>query len=115
MKVFFLLLITIHGLIHTLGFVKAFKPDRVPQLTRDISRPLGLLWLSDCLLFIATAFLYYSGQDAWWIFGTAAILISQTLIILFWRDAKFGTIANIILCIPVIMAAIGKLPPGFGN
>ena len=107
MKVFFLVLFVVHGLIHILGFVKAFNSEKVPQLTQDIPPPLGLLWLSDSILFIAVAVLYYFDISSWWLFAAAAVIVSQILIILFWRDAKFGTIANILLCIPIILAAAG--------
>jgi hypothetical protein len=39
----------------------------------------------------------------WWVFGLIAIFISQLLIISFWKDAKFGTVANLIILIPVLI------------
>lgn len=101
----------VHGLIHLLGFVKAFNLASVEQLTEDISRTTGLLWLLVCLLFLITALLYYMQSDVWWILGTASVIISQVLIILSWSDAKAGTIANIIIAIPIIMTIV-KLSDG---
>ena len=113
MRIFFLLLITIHGLIHVLGFVKAFNLARVDQLTQNISKPLGLLWLLTTLLFLVTAIFYYLDKDCWWVIAIAAVIISQILIILSWRDAKFGTMANLIILIPLCIAIAENLPTSY--
>jgi hypothetical protein len=47
--------------------------------------------------------------------GVPALAISQILIILSWGDAKFGTVANIIIALPLIIAAASSLPSGFAN
>ena len=39
----------------------------------------------------------------WWFFGFIALVISQILIVFFWQDAKFGTIANGIILIAAII------------
>jgi len=44
-KVIFASIITIHGLIHLMGFVKAFQLAEINQLTKAIPKPIGLLWL----------------------------------------------------------------------
>jgi hypothetical protein len=36
-------LLVIHGLLHLMGFLKAFGLAELPQLTGPISQPLGLL------------------------------------------------------------------------
>ena len=64
MRVFFLILFIIHGLIHLLGFVKAFNLTQIDQLTQHISKPVGLLWLFASTLFIATSILYVLEEDA---------------------------------------------------
>jgi hypothetical protein len=110
MQIFFLILIIVHGLIHLLGFVKAFRLAPVNQLTQNISRPVGLVWLLVALLFMATAVLFYFAKDWWWIIGASAIIISQVLIAFFWRDAKYGTIANVILLLRIILAFADSLP-----
>jgi len=40
------MLLTSHGLIHTMGFVRAFHLAEVRQLTHDISTLAGTFWLS---------------------------------------------------------------------
>lgn len=97
LRYFFALLILIHGLIHFMGFSKAFGYGNIQQLTKHISRPVGVLWLSAALLFIVSAILFSFKKDSWWMFGMPAVLISQILIILNWHDAKYGTVINVIV------------------
>ncbi|GAA5520239.1 hypothetical protein LQ318_00815 [Aliifodinibius salicampi] len=109
-KIIFSLVIVIHGLIHLLGFVKAYDLAPVEQLTENISKTAGLIWLLVCILFLVTVFLYFTQNDVWWVVGLVAVIISQVLIILSWSDAKAGTIANIIIVIPIIIAIADHLP-----
>lgn len=99
----------VHGLIHLLGFVKAYDLASVEQLTEDISKTVGLIWLLASMLFLVTVFLYFTQNDVWWMVGLVAVIISQVLIILSWSDAKAGTIANIIIFISTIMAIAERL------
>ena len=99
--IFFFIVIT-HALIHLLGFLKAFQLAEINQLTQNISKPMGILWLIALILFLAAAIQLISNHDLWWITALAAVILSQVLIILFWQDAKFGTIANIIILLSVI-------------
>lgn len=105
-SIFFLLLV-FHGLIHLMGFTKAFNFAQVSQLTLPISKPAGAAWGIACLLFCATAFLFLLKKDVWWAWAAAAILLSQILIFMSWQDAKFGTTANLIVLL-ALAPAIGK-------
>ena len=89
-------------MIHSLGFLKSFQLAEINQLTQNISKPMGILWLIALILFLAAVIQLISNHDLWWITALAAIILSQVLIILFWQDAKFGTIANIIVLLSVI-------------
>lgn len=102
LKIFLLIVLFIHGLIHILGFLKAFQFAEINQLTQNISKPMGIFWLAAVILFLAAAIQIISNQDLWWITALAAVILSQILIILFWQDAKFGTIANFIVLLSVI-------------
>jgi hypothetical protein len=113
MKYIFFFIICIHALIHLLGFVKAYNLARVSQLTQHISRQAGVAWLVAALLFIAAATLYLLDQEYWWMIGVPAILISQTMIFLSWSDAKFGTIATVIILAPLVMSIANALPGSF--
>lgn len=98
--------LVVHGLIHLLGFVKAFSFAEVRQITAPVRRIDGVLWLVAGVLFGVTALLVGLRVVNWWMCGGAAVLLSQYLIIRYWHDANFGTVANIVLSAAII-AGIG--------
>ena len=98
-----------------MGFAKAFNLASINELTHSISKPFGVLWLLTTVLFLVTFFLLLSHSDNWWIFGLAAVILSQFLIFTTWSDAKWGTIANIIILIPVIIGYFQNRPDSFEN
>jgi len=102
-KIIFTIIIILHGLIHILGFAKAFNLAKLEQLSIAISRPVGALWLLSVALFALTAFLFATNKSWWWMMALATVVLSQMLIILSWSDAKFGTLPNIII---VVVAAV---------
>ncbi|WP_020538787.1 DUF6544 family protein [Lewinella cohaerens] len=104
MRYFLLFLILIHGLIHLLGFTKAFSLAPVEQLQLPISKGSGILWLVASLLFGLTAILQFRDSSSWALWAFVAIAISQFLIFLAWQDAKWGTIANLIILVAAVVA-----------
>ena len=104
MRIIFFIIIILHAFIHLLGFLKAFGFANINQLTQQISKPLGVLWMVALLLLILSAILFIAEKDLWWITALSAVILSQVLIILFWQDAKFGTIPNIIILLAAIIA-----------
>lgn len=104
MKIAFSILIFIHGLIHLLGFAKGFGLREVKELTLPISKTMGLFWLIGALFFLIFCVLYLMNHQYSWLVGMAAVITSQILIILFWQDAKFGTIPNIAVLLVSLMA-----------
>jgi hypothetical protein len=115
MKSFFLLLLFVHGLIHLLGFAKAFQLSEVSQLTQGVSRPAGIFWLLTALLFIGASSLLLLHSESWWILAGAAMVCSQILIVMSWTDAKYGTILNVIVLVPVFVSFMSSLPSSFQN
>ncbi|RLB59962.1 MAG: hypothetical protein DRI34_00115 [Deltaproteobacteria bacterium] len=103
-------LLALHGLIHFLGLAKALAPGRLPQFTQAVSRPQGLLWMAAGLLLLAAAGLLAAGQRAWWLPGLAGVVLSQGLIFSTWRDARFGTVANLLL-LPILLYGLASLGP----
>lgn len=97
MKYVFSLLMILHGIIHLMGFTKAFKLAQIEQLTSSIPKVSGLLWLLAFLLFLASTVAYLTKVDWWYVFAFIAVLASSILIISVWNDAKFGTIVNVII------------------
>jgi hypothetical protein len=102
LKFIFAFIVIVHGLIHLMGFAKAFKYAEINQLTQPISKTTGLFWLFATLLFLASAALFLFKIDYWWVIASVAVLVSQFLIINNWHDAKAGTIANIIVLVGII-------------
>ena len=97
MKIVFLIIVLLHGLIHLLGFVKGFELKEVKELTLPISKPLAVVWLTATFLFLSYGMLYILNSKYAWLIGLVAVVVSQVIIFLFWKDAKFGTIPNIII------------------
>lgn len=104
MNIAFILLVLLHGLIHILGFVKAFGLAEVKQLTVPIPKMLGILWLIAFLLSVALAVAIALGLPYWWALALLVATVSQVLIFSSWRDAKYGSIVNGIL---LVVAVIG--------
>lgn len=96
-RLIFLFLILIHALVNLMGFLKAFKLAEFEPLTLPITKISGLFWLLVFLLLLISAVAYMMNVSWWWMIAAVASIVSQVLIILYWQDAKFGTIANIII------------------
>lgn len=100
----FILLITIHALIHLMGFAKAFGLAEFEQLSQPISRARGLWWLPAAVLILLSMVLFTVKQSWWWLPALIGAALSQVLIIQYWQDAKWGTIANVVL---LLVALVG--------
>lgn len=104
LRLVFALVLLFHGLIHLMGFAKAYKYAEISQLTGTYSRAAGALWLFSALLLLVSAGLFLWKKEIWWMPAIAGLLLSQMLIFSQWQDARFGTIANIILLLGVLPA-----------
>jgi hypothetical protein len=102
MKIAFIILIVIHGVIHILGFVKAFNLAAVAQLNNEISKPLGVAWSVAAALFVITALLIGLQREYWWMIAVIGVTLSQYLILTNWNDAKAGTFANTVILLVAI-------------
>jgi hypothetical protein len=107
MKFWFALIVMLHGVTHVLGFAKAFQWADINQLSQNFSKPIGILWLMSAFLFFVSTYLFLLKKDSWFLFVIMAVLLSQILIIIFWKDAKFGTIPNFLIFI-VGLSALGQ-------
>ncbi len=111
-RLIFASIIGFHGAIHAIGFIKEWQlaiakkitKKRLPSPSETISKMLGTWWMIAMLLLLATSIVYVLKTDWWWMLALIAIIISQVLIIFSWRDAKAGTIANIIIFIAIVAA-----------
>ncbi len=97
MKILLFIILLVHGIIHLMGFVKSVNPDKITELKQEVSKIAGLFWLIVSLLFVVSSFLLLFDFELWWLAALPAVVCSQILIVLFWKDAKFGTILNILI------------------
>jgi hypothetical protein len=96
-----------------MGFTKAFNLAQLEQLTQPISKTSGIAWLLTTLILFTSFLLFILGKDFWWILGFCGIVLSQVLIFQSWSDAKAGTLANLIILVPVIISFINSRPNSF--
>lgn len=103
MKITLTILLLIHGLIHLMGFVKGFNIAEIPELTLPISQTGGALWLLTSILFIISTVFLLTEYMVWWKIALAGLILSQSLIIYSWQDAKFGSAANIFIGLAILI------------
>jgi len=103
MRILFVIILFLHLLIHLIGFGKArhwFNVNEIPM----ISKSQGFLWLLVSILLLATIIMFLLKKPLWIFVAIPVIIISQTLIILNWHEAKFGSLFNLILLAVVIFS-----------
>lgn len=104
MRVPLILLIILHGLIHFMGFSRAFAIGDLAEFEKELSKPMGVLWLFAGLLFFIAAALFFLKKGIWPLFAMVAVIISQFLIFATWSDTKYATIINVLI---LVIAIIG--------
>lgn len=112
MKYLLMAIILIHGLIHLMGFVKEYNLAPASELTihpavrlsHKLEHTIGLFWLIVTLAFIIAALVMLLQRPIWWLPAIIAVVFSQSLIILYWQDAKWGTIANAIVLVAALLS-----------
>ncbi|HWA74002.1 MAG TPA: DUF6544 family protein [Polyangiaceae bacterium] len=107
----FTLLVLLHAGIHLLGFSKAM--GWASPLEASISRPVGALWAGTALLFVGAAVLFALDVRAFWLLAAPAVVLSQTLIIFAWDEARYGTVANVVISIGALLALFASSPSSF--
>lgn len=112
MRWLFVLFVLLHGMLHLLGFVKAFGLAELSALTQPISRPLGVVWLIAAVLLAATAAALAFSPRTFWLLGLPAVVVSQAVIVPSWSDARAGTIANLIIALVVAWVFFAEGPMG---
>jgi hypothetical protein len=101
-----------HALIHLMGFAKAFGYAQLPQLAIPISRPMGVVWLLATVLLLTAAAALWVAPHAFWLIGGVGVVVSQVAIVASWGDARFGTLANVVVLIAVAYGAFAWGPFG---
>lgn len=105
MKNIFLLILLVHGSFHLLEFGRSHFKSKVVKLQNHIPRSIGWLWLICGFLFLGVLLLKLLEINGWPFFALAAVILSQTLIILFWKKAKFGSLLNV----PIVLGSLSHL------
>ena len=113
MRWLFVALMVVHGSIHFMGPAKAFGWAEMAALTQPVSRPMGLVWGLAGLLWLVAAWLFVTAPRWWWAVALLAIAVSQVAIFSAWGDARFGTVANVVVLLVAIWAAAAQGPWGF--
>ncbi len=104
MRTLFAAIILFHALIHLAGYVKASGIREIKELTIPISKPMGFVWLAAAVMLLLYGLLNMLHYRHAWLLGLAAVVLSQYLIITSWKDARWGTLPNIILLLVVLTA-----------
>ncbi|HET9486516.1 MAG TPA: DUF6544 family protein, partial [Chryseosolibacter sp.] len=112
-RLIFASVLVLHGLLHMIGFAKEWnigsqgrlQGKEVIAFPDDTSKITGTLWLTTGILFLTAAGFYLLRKEWYWIPAAGGVVISQVLIILYWQEARYGTLANIIIMIVLIFAA----------
>jgi hypothetical protein len=106
-------LLALHGSIHVMGFVKAFRLAELPQLAQPVSRGVGILWLAAAILAIGAAGCLVATPRWWWVAGALALVASQVAIGTSWSDAKWGTLPNALIFIAVVHGVLSQGPTSY--
>lgn len=106
----FALLLLTHGGIHLLGFLGPTGIADMEGLPREptflltdfaVGGPVliafGALWLVPAIGFIGAAMGVITRQPWWPALGLASAVLSTALVVLWWDDALFGAIPNLIV------------------
>lgn len=112
LRAVFAVIVSGHGLIHLLGFVKAFGLAPLEQLRAPIARPMGILWLIAAILIALTVAALFFAPRWFWALGALGLVASQMVICCSWSDARFGTVANGLLLAGVIYGVFAWGPFG---
>lgn len=113
MRYILAILLLLHGLIHLMGNARCWGWARVPQLTGRSLWAMGwlpdwaqgLAWGLAAVLMIAAAMLFLFDNAMWWLPGAVGLILSQLLVVAYWPEARWGTLANLLLLVPVLSGA----------
>ena len=96
--------LVLHGLIHLLGVSLAWDGTGAKMAggtlvpLGDLAlRVAGVAWLIACLALLVAALGVALGREWWRASAIGALVLSQALIVLWWPDARAGTLANLLI------------------
>src|SRR6478609_9608209 len=103
MKTALIIILVLHGLIHLFGFAKAFGLAPLSRLKIKISTTNGIFWLVASACYLLMGLLLLVGNSLWCTPSLVALPISQYLIFASWKDAKWGTLFNVVILVAAII------------
>ena len=111
-RIVFSIALALHAIIHVIGFFADGNFITSDKLTSKLhvifaegtSKLIGTLWLIACVLLLLATIAYYMQKPWFWIPASTGLILSQTLIIIYWQGAKWGTIVNIGILILIILS-----------
>lgn len=112
MRIALAVVLVMHALLHLMGFVKAFGLVPVTQLTVPISRSMGVVWFAGAILLIAAAVTLFAAPKWFWLLAVAGVVASEVAIAYSWRDARFGTAANVLMLFAGVYGVVAWGPLG---
>lgn len=112
MRIAFATVLALHALIHAMAFLKAFGYARLPQLTLPISRPKGVVWLAATTLLLGAAVALFAAPPWFWLATGLGVVLSQVAIVSSWRDARLGTLPNVVAIFGAVYGAFAWGPFG---
>ncbi len=112
MRIAFAVVLALHGLVHLMGFLKAFQLARLAQLTLPVSRPMGIVWLGAGAMLLMASLALFAAPRWFWLVAAVGVAVSQVAIAASWRDARFGTALNVIALLAIVYGAFAWGPFG---
>ncbi len=96
LRILLSVLLLLHAAVHLIGAAKWMKL---------LGRTFALLFFGTFAMLATAAVLLVLGNASWWTVALPGVLLSQALIIAQWSEAKWGTIANVVVAVPLIVSA----------
>ena len=116
MQTLFTVFLALHAAIHLIGFMKWGVAHENPQLSvaglslgpAPMRKAYGAVWLV-CLVLLSTAAVTHAaGVTLWWVPALLGATLSQVLVFTAWSEAKYGTVANVVVLLAVIFSVAGR-------
>jgi len=106
------LIMVVHGLIHLMGGLSQLGLAKIPGLAGHTIVPLhaplgdilGVAWLLAVPLFLVAAAALLTHHGWWRPLAVAAVVLSQILIVIWWPEARWGTVANALVVVGAVLA-----------
>ncbi|MHA2169434.1 MAG: hypothetical protein ACXAB7_06025 [Candidatus Kariarchaeaceae archaeon] len=82
--------------------IEDFTGKTLINLSETTRKVFGVIWFLITVLFLIASYGLAIDKDWWQELTIISILASQILVILWWADAKLGTVANILIIIGMV-------------